>query len=459
MKPTRDLQSFLDEVRRNHPDHILTFSETLPLDYTATALTMEMDRQGHMPILYFEKLDGYDMPLVANLYASREHIAWGLNTDLANLYPRIIQAIDNLLPARRVETGPVQEVVWLGEEADLSRLPIPRHFEQDAGPYITAGMIAARDPDTGVGNLAYARLMLRGPRLLGASIHSRQHLWDYHRRAELAEKHLEVAAVIGAHPSVMLAAAAKIGIDQDEYDLAGAFTGQPLEVCRARTVDVDVPAHAEIVIEGRLLAKDRGPEGPFGEYPGYASHRSTNNVLEVSAITMRRKPVFVDIVPGNSREHLILGHTAYEAWVYKRMKEALPFFKDFHFPFSGVHFHCYIQIDKTAEGQPQQAAQLLFGLDQFTKLVVVVDKDIDITNEAEVLWAIATHVQADRRISILSNTIVNLLDPSASAAGTGSKMLIDATRPAGWEAQRISVPPDAAKRACKMLSSLFKASS
>ena len=268
-----------------------------------------------------------------------------------------------------------------------------------------------------------------------------------------------MAAVIGAHPSVMLAAAAKIGIDQDEYDLAGAFTGQPLEVCRARTVDVDVPAHAEIVIEGCLLAKNRGPEGPFGEYPGYASHRSTNNVLEVSAITMRRKPVFVDIVPGNSREHLILGHTAYEAWVYKRMKEALPFFKDFHFPFSGVHFHCYIQIDKTAEGQPQQAAQLLFGLDQFTKLVVVVDKDIDITNEAEVLWAIATHVQADRRISILSNTIVNLLDPSASAAGTGSKMLIDATRPAGWEAQRISVPPDAAKRARKILSSLFKASS
>ena len=183
MKPTRDLQSFLDEVRRNHPDHILTFSETLPLDYTATALTMEMDRQGHMPILYFEKLDGYDMPLVANLYASREHIAWGLNTDLANLYPRIIQAIDNLLPARRVETGPVQEVVWLGEEADLSRLPIPRHFEQDAGPYITAGMIAARDPDTGVCNIDFARLMLRGARLLGASIHSRQHLWDYHRRA------------------------------------------------------------------------------------------------------------------------------------------------------------------------------------------------------------------------------------------------------------------------------------
>lgn len=437
-----DLQSFLDYIRREHPDHIWNVSRPVPRDYTSTALTLELEKENRGPVLFFETVEGYEMPLAANLYASREHVAWGLNTTRRELYGKISDALDNLIPARRVDGGPVQEVVWQDEEVDLGKLPIPRHFDQDAGPYITAGMIAARDPDTGAGNLAYARLQQRGPRLLGASVHSRQHLWDYHRRAELAGKDLPVAVVIGAHPTVMVSAAAKLGIEEDEYDLAGALLGQPLEICKACTVDVDVPARAEIVIEGYLRASERGPEGPFGEYPGYASHRSTNNVLEVSAITMRRNPVFVDIVPGNSREHLILGHVSYEAWVHKRMKEALPFFMDFNFPFSGIHFHCYIRIDKTAEGQPQQAAQLLFGLDQFTKLVVVVDKDIDIFDEQEVLWAIATHVQADRRVGILSNTIVNRLDPS-SADGLGSKMLIDATRPLDWEAKRISVPEEA----------------
>lgn len=445
-----DLQSFLNYVRQEHPDRFLVISDPVPRDFTSTALTLELEKLDRGPILFFENVEGYEIPLVANLYASRDHVAWGLNTDSDCLYERISQALDALAPAERVAKGTVQEVVWRSDEADLDRLPIPRHFAQDAGPYITAGMIAARDPHSGVGNLAYARLQHRGPRLLGASVHSRQHLWDYHRRAEAAGKDLPVAVVIGAHPAVMLAAAAKLGIDQDEYDLAGALLDRPLEICRGVTVDVDVPANAEIIIEGHLRADERGPEGPFGEYPGYASHRSTNNVLEVSAITMRRNPIFVDIVPGNSREHLILGHVSYEAWVYKRMKEALPFFVDFNFPFSGIHFHAYVRIDKSAEGQAQQAAQLLFGLDQFTKLVVVVDKDIDIFDEQEVLWAIATHVQADRRVSITSNTIVNRLDPS-SADGLGSKMVIDATRPLDWEAKRVSLPDDAIAFARKLI--------
>ena len=142
-------------------------------------------------------------------------------------------ALDHLVPAEVLPDGataPVHEVVWEGAEADLSRLPIPRHFEQDAGPYITAGMMAARDPDTGVGNLAYVRLQVTGPRRLGASLHSRQHTWDYLRRAEKRGQDLPVAIVIGAHPAVMLAGAAKMGIGEDEYDLAGALLGQPLQV-------------------------------------------------------------------------------------------------------------------------------------------------------------------------------------------------------------------------------------
>lgn len=445
-----DLRSFLADLRRAMSEQVLTIAEEVPLDYTSTALALELARRGRQPVLLFERVAGHDLKLAANLFASRDVLAAAIGATPATVLDVLGAKLDALLPAQVVETGPVQEVVWVGAEADLNRLPIPRHFIQDAGPYITAGMVAARDPDTGVGNLAYVRLQVKGPRRMGASVHSRQHTWDYHRRAELKGQDLEVAVVIGAHPAVMLAGAAKLGIGQDEYDLAGALLGQPLRVCRGRTVDVMVPADAEFVIEGRLLANVHETEGPFGEYTGYVTGRSTHNVLQVTAITMRRDAIFVDIVPGNSAEHLTLGRVCKEAWVHKRMAEALPFFVDFHYPNSGTHFHCYIRIDKSAEGQAQQAAQLLIGLDHYIKLVIVVDKDIAPADEDAVLWALATRMQADRDATVLTHCMCNRLDPS-SDDGLGAKLLIDATRPAGFDAEPVRLPEGAQQLAEELL--------
>jgi UbiD family decarboxylase len=166
----------------------------------------------------------------------------------------------------------------------------------------------------------------------------------------------------------------------------------------------------------------------------------------VTAITMRRDAIFVDVVPGNSSEHLILGRAAKEAWVHRRMREALPFFVDFDYPSSGTHFHCFVRIDKSADGQAQQAAQLLVGLDHYVKLVVVVDKDIDPGDEAAVMWAMATRMQADRDTTILSHCMCNKLDPS-SDDGVGAKLLIDATRKRGFDAQPVRLPASARKLA------------
>jgi len=446
-----DLRTFLADVSRDLPDQLLTITEEVPLDYTSTAVALELERRGRRPILLFERVAGHDARLVANLFASREVMARSIGAAPMTLIEALGAKLDSLVPAQVVEAGPVQEVVREGADADLTRLPIPRHFVQDAGPYITGGMITARDPDSGVGNLAYVRLQVKGPRRMGASLHSRQHTWDYLRRAELRGEDLPVAVVVGAHPAVMLAGAAKLGIDQDEYDLAGALMGQPLPLVHCRTVDVMVPAHAEIVIEGRLLANVHEAEGPFGEYTGYVTGRSTHNVLEVTAITMRRDPIFVDIVPGNSTEHLSLGRVCKEAWVHKRMREALPFFIDFHYPTSGTHFHCYVRIDKSAEGQAQQAAQPLVGLDHYVKLVIVVDKDINPTDEDAVMWALATRTQADRDMTILPHTICNRLDPS-SDDGLGAKLLIDATRPREFDAEPVRLPDEARRLASALVS-------
>jgi 2,5-furandicarboxylate decarboxylase 1 len=448
-----NLRTFLQEVRERLPEQILTIRQEVPLDYTSTALTMELERRGQRPILFFEHIKDYAQPMVANLFATKEVMALGIGANPASFTQDLGRKLDELLPAQMVESAPVQEVVWLGSDADLTRLPIPRHFIQDAGAYITAGMIAANDPDTGVNNLAYVRLQIKDKQRMGASVHSRQHTWDYLRRAELRGQDLPVAVVIGAHPAVMLAGAAKLGIDQDEYDLAGALIGQPLPLVRCKTVDVRVPADAEIVIEGRLLANVHETEGPFGEYTGYVTGRSTHNVLEVSAITMRRDALFVDIIPGNSAEHLYLGRVCKEAWLYKRMSEALPFFMDFHYPASGTHFHCFVRIDKSAEGQAQQAAQLLVGLDHYVKLVIVVDKDIDPSDEDAVMWSLATRMQADRNLNILTHSICNRLDPS-SDDGLGSKLLIDATRPKGFGAEPVRLPDEAVQAAVTLLANL-----
>ena len=138
---------------------------------------------------------------------------------------------------------------------------------------------------------------------------------------------------------------------------------------------------------------------------------------------------------------MVLGRIAKEAWLYERMREALPFFLDFYYPSSGTHYHCYVRVDKSAEGQALQAAQLLVALDHYVKLVIVVDKDIDPQNQESVLWALATRMQADKDVTILTNTLCNRLDPS-SENGLGAKMLIDATKHANFDAQQISIPED-----------------
>jgi len=440
-KKTPDLRSFLELVQNEAPDQILEINAEVPLDYSSTAMALELERRQKYPILQFKNITNTDFHFLANVCASRDLVAKSIQADMDSFYDIFGNALKQTVPAQIVDSGPVQEIVVTGEELDLEKLPIPRHFSQDAGPYITGGMLAARDPDTGIGNLSYIRLQVKGRRQLGASLHSRQHTWDYMRRAENRGEDLPVAVVIGAHPAVMLAAAAKMGIDQDEYDLVGALLGQPLPICRGMSVDVNVPASAEIVIEGKLLAGVREPEGPFAEYTGYLTGRSTENVLEVSAITMRKDAHYVDVIPGNSMEHLVLGRISKEAWVHQIMKEALPFFKGFYYPPSGTHYHCYIQIEKSAEGQAKQAAQLLVSLDHYVKLVIVVDKDIDPSDQDAVLWALATRMQADKDVTIISNTMCNQLDPS-SKDGLGAKMLIDATRATEFTAVPISVPDD-----------------
>jgi 2,5-furandicarboxylate decarboxylase 1 len=448
--PSAEPQSLRGYLASLADADIVRITEPTDIDYRPTALVLELEKRQQTPVVVIERPIGFDMPIVTNLFASRDRIARMAGVEPGGFNAAWTKALEHLVPAGIVETGPVQEIVWTGSEIDAATLPISRHFEKDAGRYIGSGILICKDPDTGVRNLSYQRLQLKGPAKFGASLHSRGHIWEHLQRCEARGRNLEVAVVIGVHPAINLAAAAKVAMEVDELEIAGALLGQPIELVKCKTIDVEVPAQAEIVIEGEILAGQHEEEGPYGEYTGYSTSRSTRNVFVVKAITHRAAPIFHDIVPGYSAEHLLLGRAAKEAHTFMRLKELVPGLKALNFPKSGTHFHAYMSFQKTAEGQARHALMLLLGLDPYLKLVVAVDADVNVFNEEEVLWALATRFQADTDMFMVPDVFCNRLDPS-SRDGMSAKLGLDATAPLSWDVQRAVVPPAAAAWAKSLL--------
>ena len=430
------LRSFLDAL----PDEeILVVDEEVDLDYSPTALVLALEEAKSFPVVRFNRPKGYDVPVIANIFSSRDRIARIAGVDPGGFNAAWTRALGRLMPPEIVASGPVQERIVLDNECDAGSLPLSRHFEQDAGRYIGSGILICKHPDTGVRNMSFQRLQLKAPNRFGASLHSRGHIWDNLQRAAARGQNLEVAVVIGAHPAIYLAAAAKVAAEVDELDVAGALLGHPVELVKCKTVDLEVPAEAEYVLEGELLHDQHEDEGPYGEYTGYSTSRSTRNVFVVKAITQRHKPIFLDIIPGYSNEHLLLGRSAKEAHVFNRLKEMVPGLKAINYPKSGTHFHAYLALKKTAEGQARHALMLLMGLDNYIKLAVAVDEDVDVFNEQEVLWALATRFQADTDMFAVPKVFCNRLDPS-SIDGMSAKLALDATAPLKWDVSRTTLP-------------------
>jgi len=417
-------------------------TESVPRDYAVTATALETERLAQPPILVFHAVEGIGVPVVTNLFAYRERIAQAIGTTAAGIHRHWAEVSQSLIPPVVVAHGACQDVCLIGEQADATRLPLMAHFGEDAGRYITSGVVVAKDPDHGWGNLSYARMQLRDRRTFGISLHSRGHLWDYQKRAEARGQALEVAVVIGMHPAFLIGAASRVPIEVDEVDIVGALLRHPVELVPCRTVDLSVPADAEYILEGVIEPNERAKEGPFGEYTGYATDRSTNNLFSLRAVTHRASPYFLDVCPGASKDHLSLSSVQREADLLARLRQSLPNVQSVHYPVSGTHYHCYVAIDKKRPTDARHAALLVLGLDPYVKLVVVLDPDIDITNESDVLWALATRMQPREDTFIIDNMTCNILDPSSSG-GASSKLAIDATRPESWAAARLTLPDEA----------------
>lgn len=447
-----NLRTFLAELEAKTPEDLWRIGEEVDPAYEITALVLELERRGEYPVLWFERVRGSRFPVVTNVFADRRRYALALGLPPEGLLEGWVGRGDRRFPPVVRPTGPVRDVVRTGADVDLEALPVIDHFAEDAGPYITNGIVIARDPDTGVRNASFHRMQRRGRTRLGTSLHSRRHLWDYQRRAEARGEALPVVVVIGAHPLFHFGSGLWKGpIEADEYEVAGGFFGEPLPITPGLTVPVESPCEAEFVLEGHLLAGVREPEGPFAEFTGYASERSTQHVIEVTAISHRRDAIYQDVVGGISAEHTQLLAVPQEARMLKVLRQHYPGVRGVSYPQSGTcRLHCYVSFTPTAEGQARNLAMTAFGEDLALKLVVVVDDDVDVYREPEVLWAVATRMQADRDVFVVDNAMGAILDPS-TRAGTTAKMAIDATRPLGPFPRRHTVPPEALARAALLL--------
>jgi 2,5-furandicarboxylate decarboxylase 1 len=456
----KDLRTYLEELQGRPPEFYLEVNKPLSPEYELSAVLMALEQKKQFPTVLFTNvknlLGAPGHSVVMNLTANRENfaIACGLEGSQyrMELTKKLLTLYDQ--PQKPVVVpeadAPVKSTISKGN-ADLRKLPIVTTHEADGGPYLTM-MVVTRHPEwdpiaPGTYNVAFNRVQYRGPRkgsILIGVMHNAAVFQMYEKR----DIPCPIAIVLGHHPLFLLGVCTRPPIDISEYEVIGGFLQEPVRLTCSETWGEDflVPADAEIIIEAEILPHLREPEGPFGEWTGHTSGRGTAPVLEVRAITMRDDPILVSNFVGH-RDHDGLSGTAWGLSMFKRVKEVIAGARGVHLPPSGrAGFHAYVQIEKFAEGDQMHAA-LAAATIGHTKLIVVVDEDIDIFDEEEVLMAIATRIQADTDVQIIRNVRGSILDPSKVGKPDHATMIIDATKPLGKPfAERVRIPQNVLDR-------------
>lgn len=450
----KSLRSFIEQIDHQHPEDLAVVKR--PIDagnYDVTAVLEHLTQRKRFPMVLFEStrdLYGNDsgIRILSNVFASRERIADALGfpreragMELSLEYARLERA---QIPWRSIprEEAPVKEIIRLGEEVDVNRLPIVNHFEMDLSPVITMGA-AMKDPDTGLYDVSFIKGFPKGPRKLGVSIHSPHFdriLEHYERRDQPAP----FVHIIGHHPAFYLGALALAPYGNDDYAMIGSFLGEPLRLTSSETWGDDflVPADAEIIIEGEIPPGVREVVDPFGEVTRHYQAQCLRPVLNVTAITMRHNPILQDVFSGH-QGHWNLGGIPKEGGVYNALQRRFGNILAVHLPYSGCgRLACYISIDKHREGEAKRIGVAALAETWMFNWVVLVDREIDVFNEQDVIWAILTNVDPKRDVDMIQNAYT-LFD---TAAGY-TKLIIDATQPLDRPfPEMLRVPEEAMKR-------------
>jgi len=446
--PYKDLQDFLKHLDKNGELKRID-AELDP--YLEIAEVTDRVSKKFGPALLFQQVKGSRFPVLTNMYGSYKRMNMALDSEnLDALGERIheyleierpdgiikklqmipkLSRLTNIFPDH-VKRGCCQDVVLTGDDVDLSILPVLTTWPGDAGPFITLPVVFTKNPETGVRNAGMYRMQVFDKNTTGMHWHRHKGGAYHYHLAEKLGKRLEVAVAIGPDPAVTYAATAPIPDEIDEMLFAGFLRNQPVELVKCKTVDLEVPATSQFVLEGYVDPKERRREGPFGDHTGYYSLADDYPVFHVTAITHRSDAIYpATLVGPPPMEDCFIGK-ATERLFLPLIKKQLPEVVDMNLPLEGVfHNLCFVSIDKRYPGQARKVMYALWGMGQmmFTKIIVVVDKNINVQNVSEVLWRIGNNVDPRRDVAILEGPL-DALDHASPLAFYGGKMGIDATK-------------------------------
>ncbi len=434
---SKDLGSFLSFLKENYPSELQTVSRPVrPTQYEVTAILENLTQEERFPaVLFNDATDVYGQPsgikIISNLFATRERSAMALGMDPAEcnmpLSLEYARRERMSIPPEIVRDAvPVQEVVLTGQEVDVAKLPIVKHYEMDLGPVLTMAC-CMRDPDTGAYDISFIKNFYKGkPDYMGVSIHT-PHLERIINRYNELGKRAPIITILGHHPAFYLGALGLTSFERDDYESVGAFLGEPLRLAPSVTWGEDflVPADAEIIIEGEILPGVREVVDPFGEVTRHYQAQCLRQAMEVKAITRRQNAIMQTIFSGH-QGHWNLGSIPKEGSVFNTLQSKVGNIKAVHLPVSGIgRLACYVSIKKTREPQAKQTAIAALNEAWSFKVVIVVDDDINVFNEQEVLWAALTMVNPRRDVTLITNGGYTMF---TSEMGY-DRVIIDATKP------------------------------
>ncbi len=411
----------------------------------------------HGPAVLFKNPEGYNIPVLANLFGTPHRVALGMGEqsvtalrevgkllaylkepeppkglkDVWDKWPVLKQVL--YMTPKVISNAPCQEVIWEGSEVDLGRLPVQTCWPGDAAPLISWGLVVTRGPNKPRQNLGiYRQQVIASNKVIMRWLAHRGGALDYQEWLQMHPgQPFPLAVVIGADPATILGAVTPVPDSLSEYQFAGLLRGSKTELVQCIGCDLQVPASAEIVLEGKIHPGEVAIEGPFGDHTGYYNERETFPVFTIDRITMRRDPIYHSTYTGKPPdEPAILGVALNEVFVPLLQKQ-FPEISDFYLPPEGCSYRlAIVSMRKQYSGH---AKRVMFGiwsyLRQFmyTKFIIVVDNDIDIRNWQEVIWAITTRVDPSRDTLLVDNTPIDYLDFASPVSGLGSKMGLDAT--------------------------------
>jgi UbiD family decarboxylase len=426
-----DLREFLKVLEEEHELHKIK-AEVDPRHELGAICKIHNERPNTSALL-FENVKDHKIPVVGQLLATDRRVALALGFSQENVFDETVVRAGKPMAPRPVPQGPCQEVVFEGTDVDLSRLPICTNNPHDGGQYITAGHVIIRDPEYG-NNLAIYRMMVVSKNEVTIRFTPGHDGHDFIKSAEKrGQEKFEVAVSIGVPPAVYVASQFEPRAGVYELEIAGGLAGEPVDVVKCRTIDLAVPALAEIVLEGELtIPAKTGDEGPFGEFCGYTTARVPNErIMKIKAVTHRRNPIYHNIWLGKPpHEHLYVDALTYAVAAYQELKPAYPALKKAYAPPWGVSIVLILQLEKRLMRPGivnNILASSLYTRSGKWKHVIVVDEDINMEDPNEVLWALTTRFQPATDMFVIPRSITSSLEPSAGPDGLTSKLMLDLT--------------------------------